>query len=90
MENIFFQIGQFFPLYGSLRIPLIELLPQLSPYLKYQSLMPIQVGQSLPHLPDFSPQILDHNLQVGHMVVGQTLDLLEFADIQIPLLYLQL
>ena len=45
--------------------------------------MAVQVIKGLCHLPDLVAQIPDHGLQIGHMVLGQALNLGHLADIRV-------
>ena len=42
--------------------------------------MAVQIGKRLCHLSVFPAQIGNNHIQIGHMVIGQTLNLLNLAD----------
>ena len=52
--------------------------------------MAVQIGGQFSQLVNLMAQVLNHHFQVGHMVVGQALDLLLLADLEILLLHLRL
>ena len=43
--------------------------------------MAVQIVDGLRHLADLIAQVADHHLQIGHVVIGQTLYLVDLADI---------
>ena len=90
MEHIFLHIGQFFSFQAALREFFIKCLTKLPSYLENDSLMLVIISQCLAKLFIFMAQIGNDHFQVGHMVVGQTLDLCDLADLRVLLVALQL
>ena len=66
----------------------VDLGSQLAPGLEHKGFMPVEIGCQLAQLVDFMAQVLNHHFQICHMVIGQALHLLLFADLLVLFLHL--
>ena len=78
-DRIFFVV-QLFPLPGSLRILPVESIARFPAEAGQCSLMLVEIRQGLPQLVVLMTQVLDDDLQVGDMVVRETLHLRHLTD----------